>query len=59
MTDVLALESADDELGFSWWLAVVTRAPFQHQGKAQTTEAGEKLVNNGCTILRADTTVFG
>jgi len=47
VTDVLALESADDELGFSWWLAVVTRAPFQHQGKAQTTEAGEKLVNNG------------
>ena len=24
VTDVLALESADDELGFSWWLAVVT-----------------------------------
>ena len=43
VTDVLALESAYDELGFSWWLAVVTRAPFQHQGKAQTTEAGEKL----------------
>jgi hypothetical protein len=29
------------------FIGYVTRAPFQHQGKAQTAEAGEKLVNNG------------
>jgi hypothetical protein len=44
MCDVVALESADDEHGFSWWLAVVTRAPFQHKGKTQTTAAGVKLI---------------
>ena len=47
MCDVVALESADDEHGFSWWLAVVTRAPFQHKGKTQTTAAGVKLIEKG------------
>ena len=44
---MLALESADDEHGFSWWLAVVTRAPFQHKGKTQTTAASVKLIEKG------------
>jgi hypothetical protein len=29
------------------WLAVVTRAPFQHKGKTQTTAAGVKLIEKG------------
>lgn len=42
-----ALESADDEHGFSWWLAVVSRAPFQHSGRTATTAAGVQLINKG------------
>ena len=29
------------------WQTVVTRAPFQHKGKTQTTAAGVKLIEKG------------
>ena len=45
--DLLALESADDEHGFCWWLAVVSGVAFQHAGKPSTTKAGVNLVNDG------------
>ena len=47
----IALESADDEQGFNWWLAVVSSTAFQHKGKACTTSAGVKLVKDGWYLL--------
>ena len=44
---LVALESADDEQGFTWWLAVVSGVAFQHVGKAATTKGGVKLVKDG------------
>ena len=38
----MALESANDEHGFCWWLAVVSGV-----AKASTTKAGVNLVNDG------------
>ena len=38
--DLLALDSADDEHGFCWWLAVVSGV-----AKASTTKAGVNLIN--------------
>jgi len=47
MNQLITLESADDEQGFNWWLAVVSGTAFQHKGKAYTTSAGVKLVKDG------------
>ena len=47
VNQLIALESADDEQGFNWWLAVVSGTAFQHKGKACTTSAGVKLVKDG------------
>jgi hypothetical protein len=47
VNQLIALESADDEQGFNWWLAVVSGTAFQHKGKAYTTSAGVKLVKDG------------
>ena len=47
MNQLITLESADDEQGFNWWLAVVSGTAFQHKGKACTTSAGVKLVKDG------------
>ena len=47
VNQLIALESADDEQGFNWWLAVVSGTAFQHKGKACTTSAGVELVKDG------------
>ena len=40
---LIAVESANDAEGFSWWLCLVTQIAFQHEGKTETTENGVKL----------------
>ena len=43
LDQIIAVESADDAEGFSWWLALVTSVAFQYDGPTKTTEHGVKL----------------
>ena len=44
---LIAVESEDDHEGFTWWLCVVTKAAYKHDGKASVTADGVKLKTNG------------
>lgn len=49
-SEYVALESANDQQGFSFWLAKVTKKAWQHVGATRATEHGVKLKNGGWFI---------
>ena len=58
LNQVIAVESADDEEGFLWWLCKVSTPAFRHTGRETKTENGVVL-KRGLWYLSIDMSLSG